>query len=388
VHYQHDAAGRLIRRQLRTPSGKRLNWQYRWDALDQLVEVATPDGHRWRYLYDGVGRRVAKHRAGSRTPHDTVLFSWDGARLAEQVCPGTGEATSWDYEPGSFRPVTQRRRRQPVLPAGHPSGAGPAGGFDERAWSDAEIASVVTDLLGTPTDLLAVDGARVTWTAQPASTIWGAVDDPTGAPRPCPLGYPGQYHDDESGLVYNLHRYYDPLTASYLSVDPLGLAGGLHPHRYVDHPLATADPLGLAPYTPPTRSTPLGFSGAEDFTRFGERLHAGLSEAGFPGTAALFQGSSVTGVSYRLGVPFDVGRVSDFDVALAGRPLLGRAVEVGTALRSRGARTAPLDATALGRLGLHQLSQDLSNLAGRSVNFMIYESVNAALERGPSILVP
>lgn len=42
----------------------------------------------------------------------------------------------------------------------------------------------------------------------------------------------------------------------------------------------------------------------------------------------------------------------------------------------------------LERLGLTQLRADLSELAGRPVNFMIYRSVEDALERSPSILVP
>nr|WP_306108864.1 RHS repeat-associated core domain-containing protein [Pseudomonas sp. Fl5BN2] len=62
----------------------------------------------------------------------------------------------------------------------------------------------------------------------------------------CPLRFPGQYYDEESGLHYNRHRYYDPETAQYLSPDPLGLGGGTRPQGYVDNPLSWIDPLGLA----------------------------------------------------------------------------------------------------------------------------------------------
>ena len=37
---------------------------------------------------------------------------------------------------------------------------------------------------------------------------------------------PGQQYDDESGLCYNRHRYYEPLQGRYITQDPIGLEGG------------------------------------------------------------------------------------------------------------------------------------------------------------------
>nr|WP_307176971.1 RHS repeat-associated core domain-containing protein [Streptomyces africanus] len=61
----------------------------------------------------------------------------------------------------------------------------------------------------------------------------------------CPLAFPGQYRDAETGLHYNLARYYDPDTASYPSPDPLGLVPAPNHHAYVGNPLRWSDPLGL-----------------------------------------------------------------------------------------------------------------------------------------------
>nr|POW23651.1 type IV secretion protein Rhs [Pectobacterium parmentieri] len=42
-----------------------------------------------------------------------------------------------------------------------------------------------------------------------------------------PLRYAGQYADEETGLHYNLFRYYDPTVGRFTTQDPIGLAGGL-----------------------------------------------------------------------------------------------------------------------------------------------------------------
>jgi len=38
------------------------------------------------------------------------------------------------------------------------------------------------------------------------------------------LRYAGQYQDDESGLHYNLFRYYEPEVGRFTTQDPLGLS--------------------------------------------------------------------------------------------------------------------------------------------------------------------
>ena len=65
---------------------------------------------------------------------------------------------------------------------------------------------------------------------------------------------PGQYFDEESGLHYNRHRYYDPHCARYISQDPIGLAGGGNAYSYVANPITWIDPLGLNEVCPGTEA--------------------------------------------------------------------------------------------------------------------------------------
>ncbi|OCG47550.1 hypothetical protein A9G35_03515 [Gilliamella sp. Choc5-1] len=61
-----------------------------------------------------------------------------------------------------------------------------------------------------------------------------------------PLRFQGQYFDEETGLHYNINRYYDPFTGRYITQDPLGILGGLNSYQYAgSDPINWVDPLGL-----------------------------------------------------------------------------------------------------------------------------------------------
>ena len=57
---------------------------------------------------------------------------------------------------------------------------------------------------------------------------------------------PGQYYDQETGLHYNMVRYYDPTLDRYITSDPMRLRGGMNTYTYVDsNPINYIDPMGL-----------------------------------------------------------------------------------------------------------------------------------------------
>ncbi|MFF0726143.1 RHS repeat-associated core domain-containing protein [Streptomyces sp. NPDC004134] len=231
--YDYDDQGRCTSITRRTLSGTRRTWRFTWDADDQLTAVVTPDGSRWRYRYDPMGRRLAKELLDADGGvARRVDFAWDGDRLAEQSTrtdDGGSHSVTWDYEPGGHRPVAQSERRS--------LRGAPQEEIDRRFYA------IATDLVGAPTDLVTPDG-EVVWRHR--ATVWGSpAGTAPAAPAACPLRFPGQYADEESGLHYNRHRYYDPRSTRFLTPDPLGLAAAPDDYAYAPNPLTWSDPLGL-----------------------------------------------------------------------------------------------------------------------------------------------
>ncbi|MFF8313232.1 DUF6531 domain-containing protein [Streptomyces lydicus] len=241
--YAYDDRGRLVRMLIRTLSGKRREWRYTWNAEDQLVRVDTPRRGSWTYTYDPLGRRLTKQRLvegdGRQAAAEETVFVWDGTQLIEQysaLADGSCRTLTWDWEPGTWTPLSQTERTW------HPNQTATQSLIDERFYA------IVTDVTDTPSELVTPDG-RIAWSSH--TDTWGEAIRGTGRrTRACPLGRPGQYHDDESDLEYNYFRYYDPATGRYLSSDPLGLDGGPNPHSYVPNPFFWIDPLGLAKRQP------------------------------------------------------------------------------------------------------------------------------------------
>ncbi|PXY95581.1 hypothetical protein DKK76_04745, partial [Frischella perrara] len=131
-----------------------------------------------------------------------------------------------------------RCRSYVYTPDGH--GFSPLAQINGRG-RGGEIYYYCNDHLGTPQELVTAQG-EIVWSAVYKSYGNLAIDYQT---VPQPLRLPGQYFDEESGLHYNRHRYYDPHCARYISQDPVGLAGGLNFYQYVINPLTCIDPLGL-----------------------------------------------------------------------------------------------------------------------------------------------
>lgn len=234
VRYEHDALGRITLRQKARLSRKPDTWRYEWDAEDQMRLVTTPGGVVWRYQYDALGRRIAKQRlaADGKSAVEQTTFVWDSTTLCEQSTQATQTPNlviiTWEHQ--GLHPISQT---ESVTTKGNP-----------EAIIDQRFFAIAVDLIGSPSEIIGEQGA-IAWRTR--TNLWGTTTWNSSATSYTPLRLPGQYHDPETGLHYNLHRYYDPEISRYLSQDPLGILPSPNASAYVDNPHAWADPLGLSP---------------------------------------------------------------------------------------------------------------------------------------------
>ena len=188
-------------------------WRYDWQSDGMLARVVRPDGKEVSFAYDALGRRIRKSFAGT-----TTHFVWDGnIPLHEWTEEAEENVVTWLFEQDTFVPAA-------------------------KLVANGDCFSIVSDYLGTPLQAYDKQGDKV----------WEQELDIYGRQRKrpsafVPFKYQGQYEDAETGLYYNRFRYYDPNAGSYISQDPISVAGGLNVYSYVYDTSTWIDILGLSP---------------------------------------------------------------------------------------------------------------------------------------------
>ncbi|HAJ5053570.1 TPA: RHS element protein, partial [Escherichia coli] len=312
--YRYDRHGRLTEKTDLIPEGvirtdDERTHRYHYDSRHRLVhytrtQYAEPLVES-RYLYDPLGRRVAKRvwrrerdltgwMSLSRKP-EVTWYGWDGDRLTTIQNDRTRIQTV--YQPGSFTPLIRvetatgelaKTQRRSLADALQQSGGEDGGSVvfppvlvqmldrlesetladrvseESRRWLAScgltveqmqnQMDPVYTparkihlyhcDHRGLPLALVSTEGATE-WYAE--YDEWGnqlSEDNPHQLQQLIRL--PGQQYDEESGLYYNRHRYYDPLQGRYITQDPIGLKGGWNFYQYPLNPVQYIDSMGLA----------------------------------------------------------------------------------------------------------------------------------------------
>ncbi|MBI0432131.1 RHS repeat-associated core domain-containing protein, partial [Pectobacterium parmentieri] len=168
---------------------------------------------------------------GDSGKQEETRFLWEGFRLLQARQADRTE--TYLYDPTIWWSPLARITQQPGAP-------------------DGDIRWFNTELNGAPLEMTDAEGA-VRWSGDYGSfgAINGQTQDSEGLRHGKPvesqsLRYAGQYADEETGLHYNLFRYYDPTVGRFTTQDPIGLAGGLNLYAYAPNPLGWVDPLGLA----------------------------------------------------------------------------------------------------------------------------------------------
>ncbi|EKG99336.1 rhsA protein in rhs element [Escherichia coli FRIK920] len=311
--YWYDRHGRLTEKTDLIPEGvirtdDERTHRYHYDSQHRLVHYTRTQYEEplveSRYLYDPLGRRVAKRvwrrerdltgwMSLSRKPQVT-WYGWDGDRLTTIQNDRTRIQTI--YQPGSFTPLIRvetatgelaKTQRRSLADALQQSGGEDGGSVvfppvlvqmldrleseiladrvseESRRWlascgltvaqMQSQMDPVYTparkihlyhcDHRGLPLALISKEGATE-WCAE--YDEWGNLlneENPHQLQQLIRL--PGQQYDEESGLYYNRHRYYDPLHGRYITQDPIGLKGGWNFYQYPLNPVINVDPQGL-----------------------------------------------------------------------------------------------------------------------------------------------
>jgi RHS repeat-associated protein len=193
--------------------------EYAYNDAGRLKEAKQASAITGSYRYNAKGEQVQRTAGGI-----TTIFVYDEAgNLLGQYNNATGasiQSYAW------------------------------MGGIPVGTISGTTLHYVEADHLGTPRAVVNATSQKAIWSWTLNSEAFGNAapntdPDADGTALVFDLRFPGQRHDQASGLSYNYFRDYEAATGRYAQSDPIGLAGGISTYGYVaGNPLRYTDPTG------------------------------------------------------------------------------------------------------------------------------------------------
>ncbi|HAL9438951.1 TPA: RHS repeat protein, partial [Escherichia coli] len=255
--------------------------RYGWTPRGELAAVYDRSNTQVRsFTYDDKYRgRMVAHR---HTGRPEIRYSYDSdGRVTEQLNPA-GLSYTYQYEKDRITITDSLDRREVLHTQGeaglkrvvkkeHADGSVTQSQFDAvgRLKAQTDTAGRTTEyspdvVTGLITRITTPDGRASAFYYNHHSQLtsatgpdgleirreydeWGnLLNDENPHHLQQLIRLPGQQYDEESGLYYNRHRYYDPLQGRYITQDPIGLKGGWNFYQYPLNPVQYIDSMGLA----------------------------------------------------------------------------------------------------------------------------------------------
>jgi len=184
-----------------------------YNGAQELASYSNALANTTSASYEGGGVRASVTTTPSGGSSSTQHFTWDEAGSNPQLLMDSTNA--YVYGPGST-PIEQVNE------------------------SSGNFEYLICDTLGSVRGVVSSSGSL---TASTSYDAWGNPESSGGLTSYTSIGFAGGY-TDPTGLIYLVHRYYDPVTGQFVSSDPL-IGQTLQPYEYsTDDPVNGDDPTG------------------------------------------------------------------------------------------------------------------------------------------------
>ena len=244
--YEYDAANNPTKTPGSTNSYNEANElekgtgvSYTYNEIGERTKTSPSSGPATSYGYDQAGNLTSVTRSEEgETPKIEDSYSYNGDRLrASQTIGGTAHYLTWDMT-GSLPLILNDGANSYIY--------GPNDLPVEQIDSEGHVLFLHHDQQGSTRMLTDTSGTvKATMTYDAYGNLTGHTGTST-----TPLGYDGQYTDQDTGLIDLRAREYDPATAQFLSVDP-AVSITRAPYNYAgDNPINSGDPTGLCDANP------------------------------------------------------------------------------------------------------------------------------------------